>query len=79
MLPLVHPHPSIQVLEGVRLAARAMLTGSPATAPSRPPSPGAGKEGQKPEWKGVIMITASAGGTFPMPLRWAELLPRRWE
>ena len=68
------PSPPPQVLEGVRLAARSMLTGSPDTPPSRPASPGSGKEGQPPEqWRGVIMVTASAGGTFPMPLRCGAL------
>lgn len=55
------------VMEGVRLAARTMLTGSP--------------EGRRSEGRGgsegagacsvdspVIMITASAGGVFPMPV-----------
>ncbi|PSC71056.1 zinc-binding alcohol dehydrogenase domain-containing 2 [Micractinium conductrix] len=61
------------VAEGVRLATRAMVTGSPEGR--RSPSPGGGDDGPRssggsqapPPIKGVIMVTASAGGTFPMP------------
>lgn len=55
------------VMEGVRYAARAMLTGSPDSSSSLSGSPDGGTAGPS-EWAGVIMITASAGGTFPMPL-----------
>jgi NAD(P)-dependent dehydrogenase (short-subunit alcohol dehydrogenase family) len=55
------------VMEGVRLAARAMLTGSPEG--SRSDIPAGDRRGGGSS--GVIMITASAGGVFPMPLRCA--------
>ena len=53
------------VMEGVRFAARAMLTGSPENGGSA----GASGASRGARGEGVIMITASAGGTFPMPLR----------
>ena len=55
------------VMEGVRLAARAMLTGNPQGSRSDIPAGGMRSSGSS----GVIMITASAGGVFPMPLRCA--------
>lgn len=61
------------VMEGVRLAARTMLTGSPEgrRRDSRNGNRGgSGGGGKAAEEAGVIMITASAGGVFPMPLRW---------
>lgn len=48
------------VIQGVGLAARAMLTGDP-------DGNGGGSGGSSKG--GVIMITASAGGVYPMPLR----------
>ncbi|KAL4437515.1 hypothetical protein ABPG77_003496 [Micractinium sp. CCAP 211/92] len=55
------------VMEGVRLATRTMLTGSPEgqRSESRSGAGGAGLGGQDGP---VIMITASAGGVFPMPV-----------
>lgn len=51
------------VMEGVRLATRTMLTGTPdGNKSSSQGSDGGGAQ------KGVIMITASAGGVYPMPL-----------
>lgn len=51
------------VMEGVRLAARAMLTGSPTGGRGGARSSEARITSSSP----CIMITASAGGTFPMP------------
>ncbi|KAL4452074.1 hypothetical protein ABPG75_007736 [Micractinium tetrahymenae] len=59
------------VAEGVRLAARTMLTGSPegrrSDSPGGERAAGAGT-GPGGQHKPVIMITASAGGVFPMPV-----------
>lgn len=59
------------VIDGVGFAARAMLTGDPQAGQGR--GSGAGRGGQAAVQgggeRGVIMITASAGGIFPMPLR----------
>lgn len=58
------------VMEGCRLAARSMLAGSPEGAvPSRATgSSSSGAGSGSPTDAPCIMITASAGGTFPMPL-----------
>jgi hypothetical protein len=57
------------VIEGVGLATRAMLAGDPdESAGSRGRGSG-GDGGSQPASRGVIMITASAGGVYPMPLR----------
>lgn len=53
------------VMEGVRLAARAMLTGSPTGG--RGDVRSSGGEARLTSGSPCIMITASAGGTFPMP------------
>lgn len=57
------------VMEGVRLAARTMLTGSPEGRRSESRGGGDGAAAGSEE-RPVIMITASAGGVFPIPVRW---------
>jgi NAD(P)-dependent dehydrogenase (short-subunit alcohol dehydrogenase family) len=55
------------VIDGVGFAARAMLTGDPQAGPGGGGGGGSGGSGSGE--RGVIMVTASAGGIFPMPLR----------
>jgi NAD(P)-dependent dehydrogenase (short-subunit alcohol dehydrogenase family) len=62
------------VVEGVGLASRAMLTGNPDGDQPAPGSSSSGRAGTS-GGGGVIMITASAGGVYPMPLRCVASLP----